>query len=69
MTLGRAGTVGILLRAVGRRNLRVRGAIASIMYRMTYERYVMSHVGPLRMLGHMLARWCRSKMLMPVKWH
>lgn len=69
VTLGRAGTVGILLRAVGRRNLRVRGAIASIMYRMTYERYVMSHVGPLRMLGHMLARWCRSKMLMPVKWH
>ena len=69
VTLGRAGTIGILLRAVGRRNLRVRGAIASIMYRMTYERYVMSHVGPLRMLGHMLARWCRSKMLMPVKWH
>ena len=69
VTVGRAGTIGILLRAVGRRNLRVRGAIASIMYRMTYERYVMSHVGPLRMLGHMLARWCRSKMLMPVKWH
>jgi len=69
VTIGRAGTIGILLRAVGRRNLRVRGAIASIMYRMTYERYVMSHVGPLRMLGHMLARWCRSKMLMPVKWH
>ncbi|MEH6434434.1 NAD(P)/FAD-dependent oxidoreductase [Massilia sp. DD77] len=69
VTLGRSGTVGILLRAVGKRNLRVRGAIASLMYRMTYERYVMSHVGLPRMLGHMVARWCRSKMLMPVKWH
>lgn len=69
VTLGRSGTIGILLRAVGSRDLRVRGAIASLMYRMSYERYVMSKVGCLRMLGHIAARWCRSKMLMPVKWH
>lgn len=69
VTLGRSGTVGILLRAVGNRKLRVRGAVASLMYRMSYERYVMSHLGWLRMLGHIVARWSRSKMLMPVKWH
>jgi NADH dehydrogenase len=29
----------------------------------------MGHLGPVRMFGNLLARWCRSKMLMPVRWH
>lgn len=69
VTLGSSGTVGILLRAIGKRDLRVRGAVASLIYRMTYERYVMANLGLLRMLGHLAARWCRSKVLMPVRWH
>jgi NADH dehydrogenase len=69
VTLGRHGTVGILLRAIGKRDLRVRGAVASLLYRWTYERYVMANLGLPRMLGHLAARWCRSKMLMPVRWH
>lgn len=69
VTLGRSGTVGILLRAVGKRDLRVRGAVASLIYRLTYERYMMANLGLLRMLGHLAARWCRAKMLMPVRWH
>jgi NADH dehydrogenase len=69
VTLGQSGAVGILLRAVGRHHLRVRGALATLLYRWTYERYVLTHVGLPRMLGHLLARWCRARMLMPVRWH
>lgn len=69
VTLGRHGTVGILLRAIGKRDLRVKGALARMIYRMTYEGYVLANVGVAHMLGRVLARWLRSKMLMPVKWH
>jgi NADH dehydrogenase len=39
------------------------------MYDLTYQRHVMGHLGPVRMVGNLLARWFRSRMLMPVRWH
>jgi NADH dehydrogenase len=30
---------------------------------------VMGHLGLWRMCANVLARWSRSKMLMPVRWH
>jgi NADH dehydrogenase len=69
VSLGRADAVGILRRAIGNRHLRVQGTFALAMYKLTYQRHVMSHLGSVRMCGNMLARWLRSKMLMPVRWH
>jgi NADH dehydrogenase len=69
VSLGRAGAVGILRRAIGNRHVRVRGAFALAMYGLTYQRHVMGHLGLARMCGNLLARWFRSKMLLPVRWH
>ena len=69
VSLGRGDAVGILRRAIGNRNLRVKGTFALAMYKLTYQRHVMGHLGALRMCANVLARWCRSKMLMPVRWH
>jgi NADH dehydrogenase len=69
VSLGRAGAVGILRRAIGRRHIRVKGWVALAMYGLSYQRHVMGHLGPMRMCGNLLARWFRSKMLMPVRWH
>ena len=69
VSLGRGDAVGILRRAIGRHNLRVKGGFALAMYKLTYQRHVMGHLGPVRMCANVLARWCRSKMLMPVRWH
>lgn len=69
VSLGRAGAVGILHRALGIRHLHVKGPFAIAMYGLTYQRHVMGHLGLVRMCGNLLARWFRSKMLMPVRWH
>lgn len=69
VSLGRAGAVGVLRRAIGNRPLRVGGRFALALYELTYQRHVMGHLGPVRMCANLLARWCRSKMLMPVRWH
>jgi len=69
VSLGQADAVGILRRAVGNRNVRVKGGFALAMYGLTYQRHVMGHLGVVRMCGNLLARWFRSKMLMPVRWH
>jgi NADH dehydrogenase len=69
VSLGRAGAVGILRRAFGIRLLHVKGPFALAMYGLTYQRHVMGHLGLVRMCGNLLARWFRSKMLMPVRWH
>jgi len=69
VSLGRGDAVGILRRAIGKRHVRVRGSVALAMYKLTYQRHVMGHLGPLRMCANVLARWFRSKMLMPVRWH
>jgi NADH dehydrogenase len=69
VSLGRDDAVGILRRAIGKRHVRVKGTFALAMYNLTYQRHVMGHLGPLRMCGNLLARWFRSKMLMPVRWH
>jgi NADH dehydrogenase len=69
VSLGRAGAVGILRRAIGNRHLHVKGPFALAMYGLTYQRHVMGHLGLVRMCGNLLARWFRSKMLMPVRWH
>jgi len=69
VSLGRGDAVGILRRAVGKHNLRVKGMFALSMYKLTYQRHVMGHLGAVRMCANVLARWCRSKMLMPVRWH
>jgi NADH dehydrogenase len=69
VSLGRAGAVGVLRRALGRHHVRVKGRFALALYELTYQRHVMGHLGPLQMCGNLLARWCRSKMLMPVRWH
>jgi NADH dehydrogenase len=69
VSLGRAGAVGILRRAIGNRHVRVRGAFALAMYDLTYQRHVMGHLGLARMCGNLLARWFRSRMMMPVRWH
>lgn len=69
VSLGRNDAVGTLRRAIGRRHLHVKGLVALAIYKVTYQRHVMGHLGPLRMCANVLARWCRSKMLMPVRWH
>lgn len=69
VSLGRGDAVGILRRAIGKRHLRVKGGFALAMYKLTYQRHVMGHLGPVRMCANVLARWFRSKMLMPVRWH
>ena len=69
VSLGRGDAVGILRRAIGSRHLRVKGTFALAMYKLTYQRHVMGHLGPVRMCANVLARWVRSKMLMPVRWH
>lgn len=69
VSLGRADAVGTLRRAIGKRHLHVKGSFALAMYNLTYQRHVMGHLGALRMCGNLLARWVRSKMLMPVRWH
>jgi len=69
VSLGRGDAVGILRRAIGNRNMRVKGTFALAMYKLTYQRHVMGHLGPVRMCANVLARWFRSKMLMPVRWH
>jgi NADH dehydrogenase len=69
VSLGRDDAVGILRRAIGNRHVRVKGTFALAMYNLTYQRHVMGHLGPVRMCGNLLARWVRSKMLMPVRWH
>jgi NADH dehydrogenase len=69
VSLGRADAVGILRRAIGNRHLHVKGTFALAMYGLTYQRHVMGHLGPVRMCANVLARWFRSKMLMPVRWH
>jgi len=68
VSLGPFGTVGILLRAIGSRHVRVSGAIAQMIYVWSYQRYVMSNVGTWRTLGQMLARWMLSKTATPIKW-
>ncbi|WP_026355218.1 NAD(P)/FAD-dependent oxidoreductase [Massilia niastensis] len=69
VSLGRYGAVGTLRRAIGNRHLHLRGAIASLMYLLIYERHVVAVIGPVRTFGHIMARRFRSKLLMPVKWH
>lgn len=69
VSLGRADAVGTLRRAIGKHHLHVKGSFALAMYNLTYQRHVMGHLGALRMCGNLLARWVRSKMLMPVRWH
>lgn len=69
VSLGRGDAVGILRRAIGSHHLRVKGTFALAMYKLTYQRHVMGHLGVVRMCANVLARWCRSKMLMPVRWH
>lgn len=69
VSLGRGDAVGVLRQAIGKRHLRVRGMFALAMYKLTYQRHVMGHLGPARMCGNLLARWLRSRMLMPVLWH
>jgi NADH dehydrogenase len=69
VSLGQAGAIGILRRAIGNRHLHVKGPFALAMYGLTYQRHVMGHLGLVRMCGNLLARWFRSKMLMPVRWH
>jgi len=68
ISLGPFGTVGILLQAIGSRHVRVSGAIAQLMYRWSYQRYVMSNQGTWRTLGQMLARWMLSKTATPINW-
>lgn len=69
VSLGRSDAVGVLRRAIGSYSVRVEGTFALAMYKLTYQRHVMGHLGLLRMCGNVLARWCRSKMVMPVRWH
>lgn len=69
VSLGRGDAVGILREAIGKRHLRVKGRFALAMYRLTYQRHVMGHLGLARMCGKLLANWVRSTMLMPVRWH
>jgi NADH dehydrogenase len=69
VSLGRGGAVGVLRRVIGNRQFRVRGRFAQTMYELTYQRHMMGHLGVVRMCGNLLARWFRSKMLMPVRWH
>ena len=68
VSLGPFGTVGILLRAIGSRNVHVSGAVAKLAYMWSYQRYVMFNVGTVRMLGQMLGRWMLSKTATPIKW-
>jgi NADH dehydrogenase len=68
VSLGPFGTVGILLRAIGSRHVRVSGAVARLMYMWSYQRYVMFNLGTVRTLGQMLARWMLSKTATPIKW-
>ena len=69
VSLGRNDAIGTLRRAIGRRHLHVKGLLALAIYKVTYQRHVMGHLGLVRMCANVLARWCRSKMLMPVRWH
>jgi NADH dehydrogenase len=69
VSLGQADAVGILRRAIGNRHVRVKGGFALAMYGLTYQRHVLGHLGPLRTCGTLLARWFRSKLMMPVRWH
>jgi NADH dehydrogenase len=68
VSLGPFGTVGILLQAVGSRHVRVSGMIARLIYKWSYQSYVMSNQGTLRTLGQMLARWMLSKTATPINW-
>lgn len=69
VSLGRADVVGVLRRAIGNRRLLVKGTFALTMYELSYHRHLMSHHELGRMCGSLLARWFRSKTLMPVRWH
>lgn len=69
VSLGQADAVGILRRAIGNRDVGVKGGFALAMYGLTYQRHVLGHLGPVRTCGTLLARWFRSKLMMPVRWH
>jgi NADH dehydrogenase len=69
VSFGPFGATGVLLNAIGKRSVRVRGALAQVMYAYSYRRYMMSNLGLGRMLGQWLAGWIRSRLVTPVKWH
>lgn len=69
VSLNHGGAVGVLRQAVGNRDIRVTGRVALALYGWTYQRHMMGYVRPLGMFGSLLARWVRSRILMPVRWY
>jgi len=69
ISLGQFGAVGVLLGAFGRRELHLSGAAAQAMYKLMYQRHVLSLLGFARMMEQALMHWIRARMVSPVRLH
>jgi len=69
ISLGQQAAVGALTGPVSGRSYRVGGSMASVLYRLLYQKHLLQLHGTLPMLTHTLADWLRAKVLPPVRLH
>jgi NADH dehydrogenase len=69
VSLGPQSAVGVLTGAVTGKSVRVGGAVAGLLYRLMYQKHMLSLHGTLRVATQALADWLRARILPPVKLH
>lgn len=69
ISLGQQAAVGALTGPVTGRSYRVGGSMASVLYRLLYQKHLLQLHGTVPMLTHTLADWLRAKVLPPVRLH
>jgi NADH dehydrogenase len=61
VSLGQQAAVGSLTGPVSGRSYSVGGAVASVLYRLLYQKHLLQLHGTVPMLTHTLAGWLRSR--------
>jgi NADH dehydrogenase len=69
VSLGQQAAVGSLTGPVSGRSYSVGGPVASVLYRLLYQKHLLQLHGTVPMLTHTLAGWLRSRVLPPVRLH
>lgn len=69
VSLGSAKAVGVLVGSLSGREVLVGGLAARVLYRLMYQKHVMSLHGFIRMAAETLSHWIRTKVTPPVKLH
>jgi NADH dehydrogenase len=69
ISLGQQAAVGALTGPVSGRSYRVGGPMASVLYRLLYQKHLLQLHGTVPMLTHTLAGWLRARVLPPVRLH